>query len=180
MTRDGKYLAIGRAVAGSYQLWVVRADGSGEEVPIVQGAAQADELRFSPTASGCSSTPCCRNRHGAAGLCRAVPATGGALAAVDKRGVQPRWRADGTEVFYLDPTRSSDARRAAGRRPSVRLARPKASSTSVFEPSALMDQFEPIGRRASCFVIRRPIAGSSQDLGPVHVLLNWRKAVGLN
>lgn len=169
-SRDGRFLTVGRPIGQSYELWVIRTDGVREEVAIVTGMSQADEARFSPDSRWIAY-------HASADDVPQVyvvpfPPTGERWQLSTKGGVQPRWRGDGRELFYLDPE---------GQMMSVplptgdpRQARPPAALfRTLLQPSSANDQFAPAadGQR---FIVRRPMGELGTDQAPVTVLVNWR------
>lgn len=153
-SRDGKYLAVGRPLDANYELWVVAADGSGKEIPVVQGYELVDEARFSPDGRWIAF----HAQMAGAGPASQVfvvpfPPTGERWQISPSGGVQPRWRADGRELFYLDGSGQlmrvaipdGDPRRAAA---------PEALFRTSLEASSVNDQYTPPadGQR---FLIRR-------------------------
>ncbi len=171
-SRDGRYLAVGRPRSPFFELWVIRVDGTKDEMPIVQGQVNADEARFSPDGKWIAY-------HATVGGSSQVyvmpfPATGERFQLSADGGVQPRWRADGRELYYLD---------FAGRLCVVEMAGgdPRAASparvlfAAGVATSNANDQFTPApdGKR---FLVRRTTGG--EDQSPVHVILNWRQLLG--
>jgi serine/threonine protein kinase len=169
-SKDGRYLTVGRPIGQGYELWVVRADGVPEEMPVVTGASLADELRFSPDGRWLAY-------HATADGAPQVyvvpfPPTGERWQLSTRGGVQPRWRGDGHELFYLDPEGqmmsvplpTGDPRQA---RPPAPLFR------TALEPSSANDQFA-VAADGERFIVRRPMGDRGTDQAPVTVLVNWR------
>ena len=168
-----EYMAIEQLAelheSGQYDLIALAMDGSGEEIPLVTGVALADEPRFSPDGRWVAF-------HAAAQRSPEVyairfPPTGERWQLSTSGGVQPRWRADGRELYYLAPGGQMMAVPLPTGDPS-RAGRPEPLFDLRFDPSAAFDQFAPSadGQR---FVIRRPLRTGSADTAPVHVLVNW-------
>ena len=171
-SRDGRYLAVGRPRGAFFELWVIRVDGTKEEIPLLQGQVTADEPRFSPNGKWIAY-------HANVGSSPQVyvmpfPATGERFQLSADGGVQPRWSADGRELFYLD---------FAGR---IRVIEMKGGDPRTASPARVLfaagvatsnanDQFTPTadGKR---FLVRRTTGG--EDQSPVHVILNWRQLLG--
>jgi len=177
-TSDGRYLALGRATGSSYELWAVRVDGAGrEEIPLATGLPLADEARFSPDNRWVVYHAALERGAPPQVFAIPFPPTGERWQLSTSGGAQPRWRPDGREIFYLDPqgqlmsvdVASGDPRRAA---------RPVPLFRTTLDVSSANDQYTPAsdGRR---FLIRRPVSGTAVDQAPVHVLVNWRRIVGL-
>jgi dipeptidyl aminopeptidase/acylaminoacyl peptidase len=172
-TEDGRYLTVGRPMGTNYELWVVRTDGVRQEIPVVTGLVLADEPRFSPDGrwivyhAGGTETPQV--------YVVPFPPSGERWQLSTSGGVQPRWRGDGREVFYLDPDGmmmsvsipDGDPRKARPPQPLFR---------TTLEPSSANDQFAvtPDGQR---FILRRPIGESGGDQAPLTVIVNWRAMV---
>lgn len=173
-TRDGRYLTVGRPVGRSYELWVVRTDGVKEEIPVVTGASQADEARFSPDGRWIAYHATAENT--AQVYVVPFPPTGERWQVSTRGGVQPRWRGDGRELFYLDaqgqmmsvPLPTSDPRQAS---------QPMALFRTALEPSSANDQFA-ISSDGERFLVRRPMGELGTDQAPVTVLVNWRGLAG--
>jgi eukaryotic-like serine/threonine-protein kinase len=168
-SRDGKYLLVGRPVGPDYQLWAIAMDGSGEEIPLVQGVSLADEARFSPDGKWVAF-------HAAIAGAPEVfairfPSTGERWQISTGGGVQPRWRRDGRELYYLgqdgqvmvvampdgDPTKARTPEPLFGLR---------------LDPSPAFDQYTPLpdGQR---FIVRRQLRPGGADTAPINVIVNW-------
>ncbi len=169
-SKDGRYLTVGRPVGQNYELWVVRTDGVQEETAVVTGATLADELRFSPDGHWLAYHA---TSEGAPQVYVVpFPATGERWQLSTRGGVQPRWRGDGRELFYLDPEGqmmsvplpTGDPRQA---RPPEPLFR------TTLEPSSANDQFT-VAADGQRFIVRRPMGERGTDQAPVTVLVNWR------
>jgi serine/threonine protein kinase/Tol biopolymer transport system component len=169
-TRDGRYLTVGRPVGQGYELWVVRTDGVKEEIPVVTGASQADEARFSPDGHWIAYHATTENTPQVYVV--PFPPTGERWQLSTRGGVQPRWRGDGHEIFYLDtqgqmvsvPLPTGDPRQAG---------QPGALFRTTLEPSSANDQFT-VSADGERFVVRRPMGELGTDQAPVTVLVNWR------
>lgn len=169
-TRDGRYLTVGRPVGQGYELWVVRTDGVKEEIAVATGAPLADEARFSPDGRWIAYHATTENTPQVYVV--PFPPTGERFQLSPRGGVQPRWRGDGRELFYLDPQ---------GQLISVPLptgnprqaGQPVALFRTALEPSSANDQFT-VSADGQHFVVRRPMGELGTDQAPVTVLVNWR------
>ncbi len=169
-SKDGRYLAVGRPVGQRYELWVVRTDGVQDEKAIVTGATLADELRFSPDSRWLAYHATTEGTPQVYVV--AFPPTGERWQLSTRGGVQPRWRGDGRELFYLDPDgQMMSVALPTGDPRQVRP--PSALFRTTLEPSSANDQFTAAadGQR---FIVRRPIGDRGTDQAPVTVLVNWR------
>jgi hypothetical protein len=167
--RDGKYLIVGRPMGPDYQLWAIAMDGSGEEIPLVQGLSLADEARFSPDGKWVAF-------HAAIGGAPEVfairfPSTGQRWQISTNGGVQPRWRGDGRELYYLGPDGQVMGVALPDGDPT-KARTPKPLFGLRLDPSPAFDQYTPLpdGQR---FIVRRPLRPGGADTAPVHVIVNW-------
>ena len=92
-------------------------------------------------------------------------------------GVQPRWRADGREIFYLslDGTLMSvPVDDSSG----LTLSRPMPLFRTSLRPNSVSDQYDVTmdGKR---FIVVRPVAESGPP-PPISAVINWRKTLSVN
>ena len=168
-SRDGKYLIVGRPMGPDYQLWALAMDGSGEEIPLVQGVSLADEARFSPDGKWVVF-------HAAIAGAPEVfairfPPTGERWQVSTDGGVQPRWRSDGRELYYLGP----DGQVMVVALPEgdpTKARTPEPLFGLRLDPSPAFDQYTPLpdGQR---FIVRRQLRPGGADTAPLHVIVNW-------
>jgi eukaryotic-like serine/threonine-protein kinase len=172
-SRDGKYLIVGRPQGPDYQLWAIATDGSGEEIPLVQGVPIADEPRFSPDGKWVTFHAAVQNAPQVFAI--RFPPTGERWQLSTNGGVQPRWRNDGRELYYLSP--EGDVMVVAMPEGDPTRARtPEPLFGLRLEPSTAFDQYAPIqdGQR---FVVRRSLRPGGADTAEVHVIVNWADTV---
>ncbi len=168
-SRDGRYLAMGRPKGAEYELWAVRTDGTHEEIPLVTGVQASDEPRFSADGKWVAY-------HATVDATPQVyvmpfPPTGERFQISASGGVQPRFRGDGHELFFLD---------LEGNVMSVELpnGNPRQASParvlfrSGLTTSTSNDQLA-ISSDGQRILLRRPASGA--DEAPVNVILNWRQ-----
>lgn len=169
-SRDGRYLLVGRPVQQAYEIWAVRIDGTNEESPVITGTLQADEARFSPDGRWVAYHAVDENTPHVYVV--PFPPTGERWQLSTRGGVQPRWRGDGRELYYLDTDGQlmrvelpgGDPRRA---RPAEPLFR------TTLQPSSAVDQFT-VSNDGHRFVLRRPVGELGTDQAPLSVIVNWR------
>jgi eukaryotic-like serine/threonine-protein kinase len=168
-SRDGRYLTVGRPNGVAFEQWAVRVDGVTEEIPLVQGLGLTDESRFSPDGRWVAY----HARVNASPQVYVIPfpPTGETLQISTDGGIQPRWRGDGRELFFLDLQGRLTSVDVPGGDPRKASA-PRAMFATGVVPSATQDQFAAAsdGKR---FLIRRPITSLEQQT--IHVVLNWRQ-----
>jgi dipeptidyl aminopeptidase/acylaminoacyl peptidase len=167
-SRDGRYLAIGRPRGRNYELWAIAVDG-GEDIPLVEGLSLADEPRFSPDGKWVAFHAMVRDIPQV--FVMPFPPTGERWQVSSAGGVQPRWRADGRELFFLTQEGGLMALAIPAGGPR-RAARPELLFSTGLPGSAAFDQFTPAGdgRR---FLLRRPVGALASDTAPLTVIVNW-------
>ena len=105
------------------------------------------------------------------GLCPAVPGPWRAGACLDSGGSQPRWRKDGSELFYLDlDGRLLAVTLKAGS--ALELGVPKVLfQTPITATSPTIDQYT-VTADGERFVVLAPVDGDAPQ-SPITVILNW-------
>jgi eukaryotic-like serine/threonine-protein kinase len=173
-SRDGRYLIVGRPMGTDYQLWALAMDGSGREIPLVQGLSLADEPRFSPDGKWVAFHAAVQGAPQVFAI-RFEP-TGERWQLSTTGGVQPRWRADGRELYYL----STDGDLMVVSMPEgdpTKARSPELLFGLRLEPSTAVDQYTPL-QNGQRFLIRRGLRPGGADSGQVHVIVNWPNTVG--
>jgi eukaryotic-like serine/threonine-protein kinase len=169
-SRDGRHLLVGRPVEQAYEIWMLRADGTKEEKPIITGALNADEARFSPNGRWIAYHATAENTPHVYVV--PFPTTGERWQISTRGGVQPRWRGDGRELYYLDMDGQLMRVELAGADP--RQARPaEPLFRTALQPSSAVDQFA-VSSDGQRFVLRRPVGALGTDQAPLTVIVNWR------
>jgi Tol biopolymer transport system component len=169
-SRDGRYLAIGRPAGNLFELFAVRVDGVNEEIPLATGVV-ADEPRFSPDGKWVAYHMTTENNQTQV-FVMPFPPTGEKFQVSTTSGVQPRWRGDGAELFFMD--REGQMTSVEMPKGNPRDAKPaKVLFRTDLDVSPINDQFAAAAD-GSRFLIRRDI-GAAADLAPVNVVLNWRE-----
>jgi Tol biopolymer transport system component len=168
-SRDGRYLTVGRPRDDDYQLWAYRMDGRTEEIPLVQGVPLADEARFSPDGRWVAFHAALQGTPEVFAV--RFPPTGERWQLSIGGGVQPRWRGDGQELYYLGPEGDLIAV-AVPRGDPTRARRPERLFGLRLVASPAFDQYQPLDDGAR-FVVRRPLRPGGSDTAPVTVMVNW-------
>jgi len=168
-SNDGRFILYQKV----RDLWVVPLDGDRKPFPFVATPAQETEGRFSPdgrwVAYGSNETGQFEV------FVLDFPAKGTRLQVSTAGGNEPRWRADGGELFYLDP---------AGRLMSVAVAYAPTFSLGiprlVFETRLMEMGNSPLRRYAvsadgTRFLMNVPVADARPE--PITVVVNWEAAL---
>ena len=168
-SRDGKWLTIGRPQENDYRLFALSLDHPDEPVTLVEGVRLADEPRFSPNGRWVAFHGAVQTRPEVFAI--RFPPTGERWQLSTGGGVQPRWRADGKELFYLGPDGDVMSVTMPEGDPT-RSGKPLRLFSLRMEPSAAFDQFTPTAD-GQLFLVRRPMRPGGADSAPVHVIVNW-------
>ena len=95
-------------------------------------------------------------------------------------GVEPRWRRDGKELFYLRPVRSGDLMSvpvALGR--TLEAWAPKLLFQTGTGPNCSVTQYD-VGANGQKFLLREREAGRNAAAArdALHIVSNWQAALG--
>jgi len=169
VTRDGKFVTFGRQRAGLFEHWALDIVTPGAKpIVLAPNVTLSDETRFSKNEKWIAFHA---NESGTDQVwISRFPPSGEKWQISESGGVQPRWSADGNELFYLNP----DGRLVAVAMPEGdprRASEPRPLFLTGLTPSNALDQIAVVGDR---FLLRLPAAGRSASSSPVHVLVNWR------
>ena len=161
-------MIYGAARGNEFEQWALDITTPGAKpIPLVTGVTLADEGRISPNGKWVAAHS---NVTGTAQIVVVpFPPTGESWQISRNGGMQPRWSADGSELFYLDPEGHLMSVRVPGSDPR-QAAAPEVLFTSGVVPSDALDQFAPL---KNGFLIRLPVA-SRADAGAVQVIVNWK------
>jgi serine/threonine protein kinase/Tol biopolymer transport system component len=166
-SRDGRFLVYGQPRGNVFEQWALDVTQPGAKpIPLVSGVTLADEGRIAPNGKWLASHS---NETGTAQISIIpFPPTGERWQVSRDGGVQPRWSADGNQLFYLDPEGRLMVVAMAGSDPRKAAAPEVLFSTGVV-PSDALDQFTPL---KTGFLVRAPVAAG--EATAVQVIVNWR------
>ena len=102
-SRDGRFLlyAAHNAKTGVDDLWALPLVGERKPFPVLQTPFQVGAGQFSPDGRWVAYES---NESGQVAIyVRPFPGPGGQWQVSNAGGTQPRWRSDGTELFYVTP-----------------------------------------------------------------------------
>ncbi len=173
---DGRFIifgALSRAATG-WDLMLLPASGDGSPIPYLQSPSDEREAQFSPDGGlvAYTSDETGRTEVYVSSFSEAGAGSRGKWQVSVAGGSQPRWRRDGMEIFYLDPSNklmSRDVRpgKSLELGPATMLfqARPRefVSALDVFTYDV-----SPDGRQ---FLINAAIDSPSPS--PISVILDW-------
>jgi eukaryotic-like serine/threonine-protein kinase len=151
---DGQYLAVVAQRGGLNGLWAVPLSGTGPAIPLVQGPFSKDEPQFSPDGR---SVAYASNESGQFEVyVRPFPNDGETIRVSSDGGSQPKWRADGKELFYLSLHGTVMA--APVRSDPFGIGAPTELFDSHVTPDPVLDEYAPSpdGQR---FLFIAPIKG---------------------
>jgi Tol biopolymer transport system component len=146
----------------------IPVSGNGPAQPVVEGGAGVDEARFSPDGRWVAYNSDQTGRDEV--FVVPFPPTGEQWQVSTGGGVQPLWRDDGRELFYLDPTGNlmsvevTASRTFAHRSPRVLFR------TGIVEPNSSIDDYAVTadGRR---FLFKLPAATNTEP--QLKMILDW-------
>jgi Tol biopolymer transport system component/tRNA A-37 threonylcarbamoyl transferase component Bud32 len=103
-SRDGKYLLYVVDLARKHELWVLPLEKGGKPMPYLQAESGHIEGQFAPDVHLVAYAS---DESGTLEIyVQPFPASGGKWQISTGGGTQPRWRADGRELYYLAPDRT--------------------------------------------------------------------------
>jgi Tol biopolymer transport system component/predicted Ser/Thr protein kinase len=170
-SKNGQYLAYGAnsGAAGFGDLYAMPLFGDRTPIPVAKSPFAEDEPRFSFDGKWLAYNS---NESGTAQVyVVAFPGIDQKRQLSSSGGVQPRWRRDGKEIYFLAP---DGTMMAAEFPPSIASAAPRALFNTGLDPDQARDQYalSPDGQR---FLIQLPAQGGPAM--PVTVVTNWTAAL---
>ena len=170
-SRDGKFI-IYEATGGAtgYDLWLLPLEGDHKPVPYLQTPFNEGDAQFSPDGRWMAYAS---NESGQPQVyVQGIPASGAKWQISPAGGVQPRWRRDGKELFYI----SADQKLMAvpvKPGPGFDAGAPQAlfEVDPLYSPLLGSFAYQPAadGQR---FLVLEVVGGSTAP--PMNVVLNWQ------
>ena len=174
-SRDGRFLIYAQPGVGT-DLWILPLEGERKPFPYVQSTFTAAEGRFSPDTRyvAYSSTASGRSEI----YVQTFPQASGGQWMVSKGGgTHPRWRRDGSELFYI----SADSQMMAvdvRLSPTFRAGIPRAlfAAPILGGGGGLGYTRYDVTADGKRFLINTPVAetGAGTKAAPITVVLNWQ------
>ena len=169
-SRDGRYIVYVSLNA----LWAASLSGDQKPLEVVEASGNtADEPQFSPDGRWLAFNSTEAGKTDV--YVQPFPGPGERVRISAAGGVQPKWRGDGKELFFLAPDGTliaADLRIEADRVVPTKL-------TPLFQSglSALTyaDQYG-VAADGQRFLLLKPLAGGTQS--PIVVVLNWASSIG--
>jgi hypothetical protein len=177
-SKDGRHILYQIPGNTSGQdLWIARGDGTTsadtKPVPYLQGPFDEQNGVFSPDLRWIAYTS---NESGMDEVyVQSFPLSGGRWQVSSGSGTVPRWRQDGSELFYLalDHTLMAAAVRAVGASFETSAANRLFMSPSVSDP-VVRDEYA-VSADGKRFLVSRTLGNAAAD--PITVVVNWRAAL---
>ncbi|MCW8985706.1 MAG: hypothetical protein OQK55_10210, partial [Thermoanaerobaculales bacterium] len=171
-TRDGSVLAYNVfAAETNWDLWALPLDGASEPFPVLQSEFVEVRASFSPDGRWMAYNS---NESGDMEIyVTQFPGPGGKWQVSTNGGTEPRWSADGSEIFYLDSTQN--------------LVTVPVTTGATFKAGLPLELFDArlfpyVGRNryiatddGERFLTLSPITGES--VRPISVILNWHSGL---
>ena len=163
-SRDGRYLLMGRSSGGQLAVPL-----TGEPTPIVVDASStnADEAQFSPDGRWIVFFSSLSGRGEI--YLQPFPSPGERVTVSSGGGVQPKWRADGKELFYLSPEgtmMSVEVRPGA----TLDIGTPRPLFRTRLRPAGNIDQYV-VTADGQRFIVMEPPADA--PLNALTIVTNW-------
>jgi Tol biopolymer transport system component len=175
-SRDGRWLLY-RSLdprVGTQDVWVTGFDGSSPR-RVVSSAADERDAQFSPDGRWIAYQSDESNRYEI--YIQRFPGPGGKERISTDGGVQPRWRSDGREIFFITPDFSLAAAEIAlppsDGPPTIKSPRVLFPTRMVPGGIGIARQQYVVSRDGQRFLINAREAGGEAP-SPVTLLLNWR------
>jgi Tol biopolymer transport system component len=169
---DGRYILYGQPQVDAYEQWALDVTNpNAQPIPLVKGVTLGDEARMAPNGSWVAYHS--NETGGAQVYVIRFPPTGEKWQVSPAGGAQPRWSADGNELFFLDPEGRLMTVQLPGSDPR-RAKAPEALFPTGLIVSDSLDQYAPV---RDGFIVRAPISGGA-DASAVQVVVNWKGLIG--
>jgi Tol biopolymer transport system component len=161
---DGRFILYQQSTA------LFAVPGSGERKPtlVLDSPSSKDEARFSPDGRWIAYNA---NDSGVFEVyVVSFPTAGRPIQISTKGGVQPRWRRDGKEMFYLTRDGTLMAVDVHSTAESIDVGQPKALfQTRLTPPSSEIEQYD-VTADGQKFIVIKPPAESRQSM---NLIVNW-------
>ena len=173
-SRDGKYLLYQEFDPKTgFDVWALPLEGDhgGKPIPVAQSPFNETDGFFSPDGKWIAymSTESGRNEV----YVQPFPPTGAKWMISTQGGVQPKWRGDGKELFYLpgasDRIMAVNIRTAGG---GIEYDAPH-ELFPVSTLPAIVSAYD-VSADGQRFLVLQPPAGASPDQNALTVVLNWQ------
>jgi Tol biopolymer transport system component len=167
-SRDGRFLAFNRRASDTgWDIWALPMDGSSEPFPILQSEFAEVRAGFSP--DGRWLVYNCNESGDMEVYVTQFPGPGGKWQVSTNGGREPKWSADGSEIFYLDSSQNLvTVPVSAG--DTFKAGMPETLFGAGLFPLVARNRYSVTddGQR---FLMLSPISGES--IRPISVVLNW-------
>jgi dipeptidyl aminopeptidase/acylaminoacyl peptidase len=169
-SRDGRYLAY----LSNGGIWAVPLGGDRKPIRLVQGGGNAiDEAEFSPDGHWLAYNSSESGRSEV--YVQPFPGAGERVRISTDGGVQPEWRADGKELFYLALDGSLVATMVNSAGASLTPGTPQQLFQTGMTVTTYSDQYA-VTADGQRFFLLKPVS-STPPPPVIHVVLNWTAAL---
>jgi Tol biopolymer transport system component len=167
-SRDGRYLAVGSSKGWRQPRVLLVPLSGGMPITVPAEGGIVDEYHFSPDGRWLAYNSDASGRQEI--YVTPLPPTGERWQISSAGGVQPRWRQDGRELFYISPT-GTMMMVAVGEGRSFRASAPQRLFTLPEGlGSPILDEYAVRGD-GHAFLIAEPIR--ARGVQPISVIVNW-------
>jgi len=167
-SRDGRYLAVGSSRGWREPRLLLVPVAGGTPVTVPAAGDIIDECHFSPDGKWLAYNSDASGRQEI--YVTRLPGTGERWQVSSAGGVQPRWRGNGRELFYLAPDGSMMSVAIAPGQAFVPLAPRRLFSVPEGLGSPILDEYG-VTADGQRFLVAEPIR--ARGTPPINVLVNW-------
>jgi eukaryotic-like serine/threonine-protein kinase len=167
-SRDGRYVAVGRSRGWRRPQVLVAPVAGGPPIVVPADGEIVDEYHFSPDGRWLAYNSDASGRQEV--YVTPLPSTGERWQVSSAGGVQPRWRGDGRELYYIAPDAAMMSV-TIGTGPAFRASAPARLFTLPEGlGSPIVDQYA-VRADGRAFLVAEPI--HAQSVQPISVIVNW-------
>ncbi len=174
-SHDGRSLLFAERGEASWDLWVLPLEGEPKPAPYLQTKFNETLGQFSPNDRWVAYAS---DESGVTEIyVQSYPADGGKWQISTDGGIQPRWRADGRELFYLtadDRIMAVEIEAGETLQPGAPSMLFRAPEVNTFLPTSAF-HFD-VADNGERFLI--DVAAQQGEQTPVTVVLNWQAELG--
>jgi Tol biopolymer transport system component len=169
-SKDGRHILYQMPGSKSGQdLWIAQGDGDGKPFPYLQGPFDEQNGVFSPDSRWIAYVS---NESGTDEVyVQPFPLAGGRWQVSSGGGAMPRWRQDGSELFYLATDHSMMAATVRAVAASFETGAPNRLFTAPVVSGAVDRDEYAVSADGKRFLVSRALGNAAA--APVTIVLNW-------
>lgn len=166
---DGRFILYQASVPETiFDIWALPLEGERKPIPLVRTAFSETAARLSPDGRWLAYTSDESGEHEV--YVRPFLEPGGSQPVSTSGGLQPLWRRDGEELFYLTLDQKVMSVRVESGGSSIRLSAPRPLFEAPILPGEPYDRSYAVSRDGQSFLIATGLPRASS---PIQVVVNW-------